>query len=174
LPLDKSGSRLEDPSISGEDHLEIDELELQKGKEEAIEVSYSVLITDQLEKQTSDDLLQKIGTMINVQLAEEGSEKLPFIPFSDYERARASDKLFLYGPSGCGKSRAVFELVSENLTKFKRIYFINPRNTIGAESGRIKLLDLLAKLDEDDGVVWDNFPDDLVKRDLDTAKQSMS
>jgi Cdc6-like AAA superfamily ATPase len=65
--------------------------------------------------------------MVNVQLAEEGSEKLPFIPFSDFERARASDKLFLYGPTGCGKSRAVFELVRENLTKFKRIYFMSKK-----------------------------------------------
>ncbi|MDQ3839985.1 MAG: RNA helicase domain-containing protein, partial [Thermoproteota archaeon] len=171
MPHDTSGSQLEDPSISEEEHLEIDEHDLQKGKEEAIEVSYSVITTDHTaENQTSDDLLQKIGTMVNVQLAEEGSEKLPFIPFSDFERARASDKLFLYGPSCCGKSRAMFELVRENLAKFKKIYFINPRNTIGAESGRIKLLDLLGKIEEDDGVVWDNFPDDLIKRDVDTAK----
>ncbi|MDQ4014224.1 MAG: hypothetical protein M3136_00460 [Thermoproteota archaeon] len=170
MPSDKLGSKLEDPSISREDHLEIDEQDLQKGKDEAIEVSYSMITTDQLPKQILDDVLQKISTMVNVQLAEEGSEKLPFIPFLDFEKARAFDKLFLYGPSGCGKSRAMFELIKENLSKLKKIYFINPRNTIGAESGRIKLLDLLGRLEEDDGVVWDNFPDDLVKRDLDTAK----
>jgi hypothetical protein len=67
------------------------------------EGSGSIIITDQLEKQTFNGLLQKIGTTVNVQLAEEGSENLTFIPFPDFERARASDKLFLYGPSGCGK-----------------------------------------------------------------------
>lgn len=54
--------------------------------------------------------------MVNVELAAEGTENLPLIPFSDFERARSSDKLFPYGPSGCGKSRATFELVRENLS----------------------------------------------------------
>jgi hypothetical protein len=80
LPSEKLGSQLEDPSISGQANLEIDEHDLQKRKEEAIEVSYSVIITDQLAKQTSDDLLQKIATMVNVQLAEEGSEKVTVYP----------------------------------------------------------------------------------------------
>ena len=100
---DKLWTRLEDLSVSGKDHFEIDEHDLQKGEDKAIEISYSVIITDQLEKQTSIDLLPNIGTIVNVQLAEEGSENLPFIPFSDFERARASDKLLLDSSSGCGK-----------------------------------------------------------------------
>jgi hypothetical protein len=120
--------------------------------------------------QNSDDIFQKIATLVNVQLAAEGSESLPFVPFSNFNSTKYSDKLLLYGPSGCSKSRAMFELVKENLDNFKKIYFINPRNAIGNESGRIKLLDLIGKLEEDDGVVWDNFPDDLVKRDLDNAR----
>ncbi len=65
---------------------------------------------------------------------------------------------------------SIFELVKENLSNFKRIYFINPRNTVGNELGRIKILDLIGKLEEDDAVVWDNFPDDLVRRNLDNAR----
>ena len=87
-------------------------------------------------------------------MAAEGSESLPFVPFSNFNGAKYSDKLFLYGPSGCGKSRAIFELVRENLGDFKKVYFINPRNTEGDESGRIKLINLIGKLEGDDGVVW--------------------
>jgi hypothetical protein len=152
-----------------QEQLEIDDHDLQKGKEESIEVSYSILNVEQY-GQENPDLLQKIATIVNVQLAMEGSETLPFVSFINFDTAKHSDKLFLYGPSGCGKSRAIFELVKENLGDFKKIYFINPRNTVGTESGRIKLLDLIGKLQQDDGVVWDNFPDDLVKRDLESAR----
>jgi hypothetical protein len=71
--------------------------------------------------------------MVNVELAAEWTENLPLIPFSDFERARSSDKLFPYGPSGCGKSRATFELVRENLScnaklaiKIGVIVFVKP------------------------------------------------
>ena len=137
-------------------------------KDETHEVSYSVLIVGEMQKH--DDILQKVATLVNVQLAAEGSEILPFTLFPNFDSARHFDKLFLYGPSGRGKSRAIFELIKEDLSNFKKIYFINPRNTVGNESGRIKILDLIGKLQEDDGVVWDNFPDDLVKRDLDNAR----
>jgi hypothetical protein len=147
-------------------HVEINHHNLRK--DETNEVSYSVLIVG--DEQKHGDILQKVATLVNVQLAAEGSEILPFTLFMNFDSARHSDKLFLYGPSGCGKSRAIFELVKEDLNNFKKIYFINPRNTVGNESGRIKILDLIGKLQEDDGVVWDNFPDDLVKRDLDNAR----
>ena len=136
-------------------------------KDESIDVSYSILIVGQEQK---PHILQKIATLVNVQLGAEGNGILPFTPFTDFDSAKHSDKLFLYGPSGCGKSRAIFELVKENLRNFKKIYFINPRNTVGNELGRIKILDLIGKLEEDDAVVWDNFPDDLVRRDLDNAR----
>lgn len=124
----------------------------------------------QWSQESLNDTLQKIAAMVNVQLSAEGSDSLPFVPFTKFDNAKYSDKLFLYGPSGCGKSRAIFELVKENLCNFEKIYFINPRNTVGNDSGRIKLLDLIGKFEEGDGVVWDNFPDDLVKRDLDSAR----
>lgn len=81
--------------------------------------------------------------------------------------------MFLYGPSGCGKSRAVFEIIRENLSDFRKIHFVNPRNTEGDESVRIKLLDLIRKLEGIDGVVWDNFPDDMVEMDLDDARPAI-
>jgi hypothetical protein len=113
---------------------------------------------------------KKVATLVNVQLASEGSEILPFTLFTNFDSARHYDKLFLYGPSGCGKSRTIFELVKEDLSNFRKIYFINTTNAVGNESGRIKILDLIGKLQEDDGVVCDNFPDDLVNRDLDNAR----
>src|SRR5919202_1713939 len=143
---------------------------LRKIKYESIEVSYSVLTLDKHKFQNPNDIFQKIATMVNVQLVTERSESLPFVPFSNFNGAKYSDKLFLYGSSGCGKSRAVFEIIRENLDDFKKIYFINPRNTEGDESGRIKLLDLIGKLEGDDGVVWDNFPDDIIEMDLDGAR----
>jgi hypothetical protein len=153
-----------------EEVLEMGDHDLQKGKDESIEVSYSILMIDKHGLQNPSDIFQNIATLVNVQLAAEASESLPFVPFSNYNIAKYSDKLFLYGPSGCGKSRAMFELLRENLADFKKIYFINPRNPIGNESGRIKLLDLIGRLGEDDELVWDNFPDDMVTTDLDNAR----
>jgi hypothetical protein len=85
-----------------EEHLEIDDHDLQQ--DESIEVSYSILIVGQ--EQKPDDILQQIATLVNVQLAAEASGILPFIPFTNFDSAKDSDKLFLYDPSGCGKSRA--------------------------------------------------------------------
>jgi hypothetical protein len=157
-------------SDRSEEVLELRDHDLQKGKDESAEVSYSILMIDQLGLQNPDDTFQKIATLVNVQLAAGATESLPFVPFSNFNIAKYSGKLFLYGPSGCGKSRVIFELLRENLADFKKIYFINPRNTIGNESGRIKLSDLIAKLEEDDGVVWDNFPDDMVMTDSNHAR----
>jgi hypothetical protein len=135
---------------------------------ESIEVSYGILEVG--EEETPDDILEKIATLINVQLGAQDNGAIPFTPFTNYDDAKHSDKLFLYGPSGCGKSRALFELIKEDLGSLKKIWFINPRNTIGNDSGRINILDLIAKLGPQDGVVWDNFPDDLVRVDLENAR----
>jgi len=47
------------------------------------------------EIQKRDDILQKVATLVNVQLAAEGSEILPFILFTNFDSARHSDKLIL-------------------------------------------------------------------------------
>jgi hypothetical protein len=105
---------------------------------ESIEVSYGILEVG--EEENSDDILEKIATLINVQLGAPDSGAIPFTPFTNYDGAKHSDKLFLYGPSGCGKSRALFELIKEDLGSLKKIWFINPRNTVGNDSGRMALL----------------------------------
>src|SRR5690242_669208 len=88
-----------------EQDLEIgDNNDLRKIKDESIEVSYNVLMVDKCGLQNPNDILQKIATIINVQLTTEGSEILPFVPFSNFNGAKYSDRLFIYGPSGCGKS----------------------------------------------------------------------
>ena len=75
---------------------------------ESIEVSYGILELGEEEK--PDDILEKIATLINVQLGAQDSGAIPFTPFTNYDGAKHSDKLFLYGPSGCGKSRLHLEL----------------------------------------------------------------
>ena len=51
----------------------------------------------------------------------------------------------------------------------ENIFIINPRQTIGEESGRISIHELAIKLNQKDIVIWDNFPDDLLKRDIESA-----
>jgi hypothetical protein len=99
---------------------------------------------------------------------EEGQD-LPFIPFNGFDDLMQESKLFLYGPSGCGKSRGIFEVIKQRIQKSERVYIINPRNPIGKESSRMDLRFLVDRFDRNDLVVWDNFPDDLVKRDIDNA-----
>jgi len=41
---------------------------------------------------------------------------------------------------------------------------------VGEESGRVNLCELVNRFGENDIIVWDNFPDDLVKRDIDNAQ----
>ena len=57
-----------------EEDLEIGDHDLQKGKDESIEISYSILMVDKHGLQNPDDIFQKIATLVNVQLAAEGSE----------------------------------------------------------------------------------------------------
>ena len=102
---DNIRTKLRSPDHSEKDFGIRDNNDLRKIKDESIEVSYSVLIVDKHRLQDPNDISQKIATIVNVQLATERSESLPFVPFSNFDGAKYSDKLFLYGPSGCGKSR---------------------------------------------------------------------
>ena len=136
-----------------------------------IEVSYTVLKRQENEEGLVADqrLLQQIAMAINVQLDVEEGQDLPFIPFNGFNDLLQECKFFLYGPSGCGKSRGIFEVIKQRIQNFERVYIINPRNPIGMESSRTELRYLVARFDRNDLVVWDNFPDDLVKRDIDNA-----
>jgi hypothetical protein len=138
---------------------------------EPIEVSYAVLSVDPA-RSNIEELLEKIAAIINVQLTLDG-EHLPFVPFNGFDQARREDKILLYGRSGCGKSRSMYEIIREKIGHCKTIYIINPRNLIVNESGRTNLMFLAEKLSQEDLVLWDNFPDDLVKRDLGTAVKTL-
>ncbi len=128
--------------------------------EQLVQLSYTILNLRTLDR---DDALQKFATAINVQLMFENRQVIPYTPFNGFDSIAAQDKLFICGPSGCGKSKGIFECAKNNFTKFAKICIINPIQPVGEISGRITLLDLIEKLDKDDAIVWDNFPDDLVR-----------
>jgi hypothetical protein len=145
----------------------------QARESESTEVSYTVL--DNIQKEDPNIILQKIATAINVQLTlSNGEEEIPFVPFDEFNSAIHEDKVYLYGTSGSGKSRTMFEIIKSKITGFERIFIINPRNIImGSESGRIDIYELAHRLTQADAVLWDNFPDDLVKENTDSANKAI-
>ena len=136
-------------------------------EDESIEVSYTILRA--INQRNRTEILQKIVAAINVQLALENSQSIPLISSNGFDNVKFQDKLFIYGPSGCGKSRCIYELVKDKLNDVENIFIINPRQTIGEESGRISIHELVNRLNQNDIVIWDNFPDDLLKRDVESA-----
>src|SRR5438067_13816051 len=115
----------------------------QQKEHEPIEVSYTLLGANQ---KHPNDVLQKVVAAINVQLTLENVQDLPFIAPNGFDNVKHHDKLFIYGPSGCGKSRCIFELIKDKLNDVENIFIINPRQTIGDESGRIKIHELANRL----------------------------
>jgi hypothetical protein len=140
---------------------------LQIREDDDIEVSCTLLALEH-NKSSIDELIQKIATSINVQLAlEQENQEIPFVHFSGFDNVQHDDKLFLCGPSGCGKSRGIFEITKRTITeekekgkRIKNIYIINPRRALENESiDRVKLYELVNKFNDNDIVIWDNFPD---------------
>jgi hypothetical protein len=143
---------------------------LQKEYEQ-IEVSFITLAIDH---PNYDEIIKKIAAAINVQLSTtEGGQYLPFAAPKGFENAIRQDKLFIHGASGCGKSRAIFEIIKDKMEGTEKIYIINPRQTTGEESGRISLTELMNRFTEKDLIIWDNFPDDLMKKDLDNSRKAL-
>jgi hypothetical protein len=143
---------------------------LQK-EDEQIEVSFATLTID---NSNDNEIIKKIATTINVQLSStEGGQYLPFTAPKDFEKAIRQDKLFIHGASGCGKSRAIFEIIKNKIQGTEKIYIINPRQTTTEESGRISLTELMNRFTEKDMIIWDNFPDDLMKKDLDNSRKAL-
>ncbi len=151
-------------------------------QEEFNEISYTVL---NINHKDSKKILQKMETGINVQIALDNDQNIPFIAPDVFDKAKYFNKLFVYGPSGCGKSRIIFEIIRDKMAtisssrpssteKIEKIIIINPRQTIGKESGRSSIIELVSKLGSQDIIVWDNFPDDLVKKDVDNVKKYSS
>ena len=133
-----------------------------RAREDPNEVSYTIV---PVSHELVDQVLQSVATAINLRLSLEQNQPFPFVEFDSFSAALKQDKVFLYGPGGSGKSRSIFELLSRGILHFDRIIIVNPRNNVGTESGRIPLAELVAKFAESDAVIWDNFPDDLIKRD---------
>ncbi|SRR6266487_739640 len=146
---------------------EIEKAQQQEG--DVPEVSYTVLVTNHKD---CSDILQQVADSMNLQLTLEG-QYLPLIAPNWFGNAKHHDKIFLYGPNGCGKSRNIFELIKHKQGNIRNIFIINPRQTIGQESGRIKLQNLVNRLDQKDVVIWDNFPDDLAIRDIESGRKAL-
>jgi hypothetical protein len=69
-----------------------------------IEVSYTCFKAKQFKP---EDVLQKIGAAINVQINLGDDQIIPFVPFNAFDRAFYADKLFPYGRSGSGKEQSI-------------------------------------------------------------------
>jgi hypothetical protein len=115
-----------------------------------------------------EETVQRIATAINVQFTE-SSESLPFVPSRQFASLLREEKIFLIGPSGSGKSRTIIELLRNKRADYERIFVINPSNPAGLNSGRENISKLSQRFGPSDLVIWDNFPDGLVKRDLESA-----
>lgn len=127
----------------------------QQKEDEPIEVSYTILRS--VNQSSRSDIIQKVVAAINVQLTLENNQSIPLTSSNDFDTVKHQDKLFISGPSGCGKSRCIYELFKDKLNNVENIYVINPRQTIGEESGRISIPKLTNRLDQKDIVIWDNF-----------------
>ncbi|MDQ4073462.1 MAG: hypothetical protein M3162_04060, partial [Thermoproteota archaeon] len=139
-----------------------------------VEVSY--LVIDNVFKEDVSKTLQKIATAINVQLMLPDGSRIPFIPFDEFTGSLHEDKVYLYGVSGSGKSRTIYELIKSKVANLDRIFIINPRNVIAdssIEAGRMDIYQLVDRFTNNDGVLWDNFPDDLVKKDVQSGRKAL-
>lgn len=134
-----------------------------------IEVSYAIL---RINPGNFTETLYNVAVGINLQLTVDDYE-IPFVSHADFDKAKNEHRLFIFGASGCGKSRTVFEIVKTREKQIKNIYIINPRSTVGDEFGRKDLTTLISSCSDDDLVVWDNFPDGMVKNDPDNVKKAL-
>jgi class 3 adenylate cyclase len=141
--------------------------ELQKPDLKAIE-PYDISYAELRPEGDWQETIQKIATAINVQFAG-SSEPLPFVPSRHFAGLLREPRVFLVGPSGSGKSRTIIELLRGKTPAYERVFVINPSNPAGLQSGRENIAKLSRRFGQGDLVIWDNFPDGLVKRDLESA-----
>ncbi len=135
------------------------------------EVSYSVFTIKDLEKMR---ILQTVATAINVQLKLDEQDSITFVAPTNFQLVNSQDKLFFYGPGGSGKSRLIFELVRAKLDhEIERLYIINPGQVLDKNIQRTNLMQLASQFTDRDIVVWDNFPDGLLKKDPDSGKLAL-
>jgi hypothetical protein len=131
------------------------------------EISYIILpIEKYCDEASTFGVLSMLASAINVRLTLDGNQYFPNIHFDKFNSLLNEDKIFLFGPSGCGKSRTIYEIIKENVRSFDKIHVINPRTSFGERSRRAPLRDFISTVNSDDAIVWDNFPDDLFRRDI--------
>jgi hypothetical protein len=140
---------------------------LQKTELKAIE-PYDVSFLEIKAIDDWEETIQKVATAIDVQFTD-SSEVLPFVPFKEFRNLLQEEKVFLFGPSGCGKSRVIIELLKSKKSSHGSIFIINPSSPAGQDSGRENISLLSQRFKSNDIVIWDNFPDGLIKRDLQSA-----
>jgi hypothetical protein len=131
---------------------------------EPYDVSFAKIPSDEKWPET----IERVATAIDVQFTE-SSRQLPFVPFKEFENLLREEKVFLFGPSGSGKSRTIIELLRSKKGSYDRIFVINPSNPAGLDSCRESISTLSQQFGRNDLVIWDNFPEGLVKRDLQNA-----
>jgi hypothetical protein len=139
----------------------------QKSNLKAFE-SYDVSFIEIRPDEKWTETVQKVATAINVQFTE-SSAQLPFVASKEFLILLREEKVFLFGPSGCGKSRTIIELLRNKKESYDRIFVINPSNAAGLDSSRENISGLSQRFGRNDLVIWDNFPEGLVKRDLQNA-----
>ena len=128
------------------------------------EVSYIIL---QVHRGSIPELLKNLAVAINVELNLEG-DVLPFVAFNGFDDGLHQKKVFVYGPSGCGKSRSLFEFINSKVMDYDNLYIINPRNPVGNKIERGTILQVITESSKKSPIIWDNFPDDLVRRDIES------
>ncbi len=139
-------------------------------EEKQLEVSFTILSVTQLNQ---IEVVRKIASSINLELGLNINQNLPFVAPNRYANVRKQDKIFIFGSSGSGKSRLIFELIKEKLNTLEKIYLLNSRQAIGEESGRTGLRELVRNFSDKDAVIWDNSPDDLIKKDESTFRKAL-
>jgi len=141
---------------------------LQKPDLKAIE-SYDVSYAEIQPEDNWSETLQKVATAINVQFTAESLKCLPFVPFREFQNLLREQKVFLIGPSGSGKSRTIIELLRSKDVRYDRIFVVNTSKPAGLDTRRESISRLSQQFSQNDLVIWDNFPEGLVKRDLQNA-----
>ncbi|WP_196817229.1 hypothetical protein [Candidatus Nitrosocosmicus oleophilus] len=118
------------------------------------------------------EILQSLSNALNVQ-KEINEEPMPYVFTDELSKIVNRKVLFLYGRSGIGKSRTILELTKSLLNQGKTIYLINPFSTQNKINNRKSLLSIVSNIHSDDILIWDNFPNDLVHRNINDARKAL-
>jgi hypothetical protein len=138
------------------------------GRVEGLKLKVSCLIIS-VNKLDIRETMQKLSSALNVQLLENNHE-IPYVASNNFVLLKQSSKLFLHGRSGSGKSRAIYEIICSEIAGYEKIYVINPNRVLGENAFNEDIFQLSDRFDIQDGVIWDNFPLDLVQRRYNNAK----